>query len=200
MALNFLKKIFKKKAVVESHETNGLMYAEVETRPQYEEGFDKENNTIVRLVSKKKTDKVYKVAGIADVASTNNWKGWLYLGPVIVLLTVFLLYPLVNTIFIAFTDNYKYATGEFTGLTLRNFGYIFGWCDNGKNGAYELYFTKYAIPNTFFLTFITVPVSTALALIISVALNSIKWFQKVLQTVFFLPYVTNTIAIGMVFS
>ena len=198
----FIKKLFRNKkleATIEKKDS-GHLTADPEVRPQYEEQFDKENNTIIRLVSKKKTDKVYKVAGIADVASTNNWKGWLYLGPVIVLLTVFLLYPLINTIFIAFTENYKYATGEFTGLTLRNFGYIFGWVDNGKNGATEIYFTKYAIPNTFFLTFITVPVSTALALIISVALNSIKWFQKVLQTVFFLPYVTNTIAIGMVFS
>ena len=39
-----------------------------------------------------------------------------------------------------------------------------------------------------------------LALIISVALNSIKVFQKFLQTVFFLPYVTNAVAIGLVFS
>ena len=197
-----VRKIFKKDtsaAAIESKD-KGHLFADPEVRPQYEEGYDKENNVIIRLVDKKKSDKVYQVAGIADVASKNNWKAWLYLGPVIILLTVFLLYPLINTIFIAFTDNYKYATGEFTGLTIRNFGYILGLCDNGRNGGTEVYFTKYAIGNTFFLTFITVPVSTALALIISVALNSIKWFQKVLQTVFFLPYVTNTIAIGMVFS
>lgn len=46
----------------------------------------------------------------------------------------------------------------------------------------------------------TVPISTILALLIAVALNSIKWLQKGLQTIFFLPYVTNSIAIGMVFA
>lgn len=177
-----------------------LMTVDFEKRPQYEEGYDAGNDTVIRLVNKKKSEKVYAVSGIQDVASKNNWKAWLYLGPVIVLIAIFLLYPLINTIFISFTSNYKYATGQFDGLTLRNFGYIMGWCDNGVNGAWETYFTKYAIPNTFFLTFVTVPCSTILALLIAVALNSIKWFQKVLQTVFFLPYVTNTIAIGMVFS
>jgi multiple sugar transport system permease protein len=68
------------------------------------------------------------------------------------------------------------------------------------NGVRETYFVSYAIPNTFLIVFVTVPVSTLLALLISVGLNSIKWFQKFLQTVFFLPYVTNTIAVGMVFS
>ena len=71
------------------HRNFGLLSAEPEVRPQYEEHFDKENNTIIRLVSKKKTNKVYQVAGIADIASKNNWKAWIYLGPVIVLLTIF---------------------------------------------------------------------------------------------------------------
>ena len=71
---------------------------------------------------------------------------------------------------------------------------------SSDGAAWETSFTKNAIPNTFILTFVTVPVSIMLALIISVALNSIKAFQKFLQTVFFLPYVTNSIAIGMVFS
>lgn len=179
---------------------NGLMVAEEETRPEYQEGYDEKTDTVIRLVDPKKKSKVFKVAGISDVASKNNWKAWIYLGPVICLLVVFLLYPLINTIFISFTNNYKYATGEFDGLTLRNFPYILGLVDNGRNGAKEAYFTTYAIPNTLILTFVTVPCSIALALVISVALNSIKWFQKVLQTVFFLPYVTNTIAVGMVFS
>lgn len=50
------------------------------------------------------------------------------------------------------------------------------------------------------LCVLTVPVSTMLALLIAVALNAIKPLQKLLQTIFFLPYVTNTIAIGMVFA
>ena len=191
--LNFLSK--RKKA------TGGqaLPTVEPEKVPEYEEGFQEEENRVIRLVSNKKIKKAYKVTGIDDVASKNNWKAWVYLAPVVVLISVFLLYPLVNTIFISFADNYKYATGKFDGITLKNFGIIFGWVTAGAGGK-ELYFTKYALPNTLIITFITVPVSITLALIISVALNSIKWFQKFLQTVFFLPYVTNAVAIGLVFS
>lgn len=46
----------------------------------------------------------------------------------------------------------------------------------------------------------TVLISSFLALLIAVCLNSIKPLQRVLQTIFFLPYVTNSIAIGMVFA
>ncbi len=170
-----------------------------EVRPVYEEGYDSSTNTVVRLVSKRASDKAYRTRGIEDLGARNNWKGWLYLAPVLILVAVFLIYPLINTIFIAFTENYQYASGKFDGLTFKNFTYILGLTTK-DNGARETYFVKYAIPNTFLIVIVTVPVATLLALLISVALNSIKWFQKVLQTIFFLPYVTNAIAVGMVFS
>ncbi|MBR1847003.1 MAG: sugar ABC transporter permease [Bacilli bacterium] len=173
----------------------------VEERPTYQEGYDKENNVVVRVVSKKAKTKPYQVRGIEDVSAKNNWKGWLYLAPVIILVSVFLIYPLVSTIFISFTSSYNYQTGSFDGLTFRNFTFILGLTTKSPiNDAREVFFTKYAIPNTFILVIVTVPISTMLALIIAVALNSIKWFQKALQTIFFLPYVTNGIAVGMVFS
>ena len=87
---------------------NGLLTAEPEVRPVYEEGYCEEKDTIIRLASTKqrKDQKAYQITGIDDVASSNNWKGWLYLAPVIILISVFLLYPLVNTIFIAFAKDY----------------------------------------------------------------------------------------------
>ena len=172
------------------------LYAE--ERPSYASGYDAENKRIVRVLPTRNT-KAYQTRGIEDIGSKNNWKGWIYLAPVIILVAIFLIYPLVNTIFIAFTDNYKYASGTFDGMTLTNFTYILGLTDKA-NGAHEAYFVRYAIPNTFLVVIITVPISTILALLIAVALNSIKWFQKILQTIFFLPYVTNAIAVGMVFS
>ncbi len=54
--------------------------------------------------------------------------------------------------------------------------------------------------NTVLLCVLTVPLSTFLALLIAVCLNAIKPFRRLLQTIFFLPYVTNSIAIGMVFA
>ncbi len=176
---------------------NNELYGEV--RPRNEEGYCAETNTVVHLVSRRNNGKAYQTRGIEDIGAKNNWKGWLYLAPVIILVAVFLIYPLINTIFIAFTVDYNYATGTFDGMTLTNFTYILGLTDRA-NGAHETYFTKYAIVNTIICVVVTVPVSTLLALLIAVALNSIKWFQKVLQTIFFLPYVTNAIAVGMVFS
>ena len=195
--LNFLKK--KKKG--QSSAGNGLKTLEPEKVPEYSAGVQ-EDGRVIRLVSNKKVKKPYRVSGIDDVASKNNWKAWFYLAPVIILVVIFLLYPLINTIFISVTKNYNYTTGKYDGFTLENFGVILHMIpyqsDNGP--AWESSFTTNAIPNTFILTFLTVPVSIALALLISVLLNSIKAFQKFLQTVFFLPYVTNAIAIGMVFS
>lgn len=185
---------FKKKQQLESVEVSG----QVAALPP-ESMYDEKDNVVVRLVSHRKNKKPYQITGIEDVSAKNNWKAWLYLGPVIVLIAVFLIYPLINTIFIAFTENYQYASGTFDGFTINNFGVILGLTPVSTGGT-ESNFARYAILNTFIIVFVTVPCSTALALIISVALNSIKWFQKVLQTIFFLPYVTNAIAIGMVFS
>ena len=193
--LNFLKK---KKKDAGNAKGPVLPTAEPEKVPEHKLGYHKETNSIIRLVSNKKVKKPYQVTGIDDVASKNNWKAWVYLAPVIFLVVVFLLYPLINTIFISFTKNYNYTTGTHEGITFDNFLVILHLIQ--YNGAWESSFTTNAIPNTLIITFVTVPVSIALALIISVALNSIKAFQKILQTVFFLPYVTNSVAIGMVFS
>ena len=201
MGIEFLSFLKRKKKNKPTNDI-GLQTVEPEKVPEYTPGIQEDGTSIIRLVSNKKIKKPYKVSGIDDVASKNNWKAWLYLAPVIVLVVIFLLYPLINTIFISITKNYNYTTGKYEGFTLENFGIILHMIPyQSSNGpAWETSFTTNAIPNTFILTFITVPVSIFLALIISVALNSIKAFQKFLQTVFFLPYVTNSIAIGMVFS
>lgn len=143
----------------------------------------------------------------------NNWKAWLYLAPVLILMLVFTFYPLFNTVLIAFLKNYDIIGGETVlqsifksdgGLTLDNFRYILGNLSLGEdvngNPIYYKTFIEYALPNTFLIVFITVPASIAIALLIAVALNSIKFFQKIFQTIFFMPYVTNSIAIGMVFA
>ena len=60
-------------------------------------------------------------------------------------------------------------------------------------------FSVGSLPTTVTITWITVPVSTAVALLISVALSSIEKLRHFYQTVYFLPYVTNTLAVGLVF-
>ncbi|MDE6585647.1 MAG: sugar ABC transporter permease [Clostridia bacterium] len=121
----------------------------------------------------------------------NHWKAWLYLAPAIVLLLVFTVWPIINTLRMAFLEGYD--MGQEIGGASFSFGF-----DNFVN-VVEFYRFKSCMLTTILLTVITVPISTMLALVIAVALNSIKFVKKTFQTIFFLPYVTNTIAIGMVF-
>ena len=131
--------------------------------------------------------------------SKNNWKAWLYLAPVIVLLAVFTFYPIINTIFVSFLEGYDYQTGIYDGFTIQNYLAVLTPESDAGTYMYNLVM-KQALPNTLLITIITVPISIIMSLIIAIALNSIKWLKKIFQTVFFMPYVTNAIAIGMVFS
>ena len=117
-----------------------------------------------------------------------QYKGWLYLLPAIVFLGVFMVYPLIDVIVYSFEEGYNFVTQSATGTGLYNFRYV----------LHDTYFTQ-ALRNTFILVIITVPVSTGLALLISLALNSIKPLRNAFQTIYFLPYVTNTLAVGLVF-
>ena len=126
------------------------------------------------------------------VDSKQQWKAWLYLAPAIVLLMVFTVWPIINTVRLAFLEGYnalEATWGATYKIGIGNFIDVLGYDD---------FIT--CLVNTILLTLLTVPISTILALLIAVALNSIKPLQKVLQTIFFLPYVTNSIAIGMVFA
>ena len=127
------------------------------------------------------------------VESKHKWKAWLYLAPAIVLLLIFTVWPIINTVRIAFLDGYN-MLGAVGGET-----YEFG-IKNFTDVLDEYSGFKEALINTLLLTVVTVPLSTILALLIAVCLNSIRPLQRFLQTIFFLPYVTNSIAIGMVFE
>ena len=115
-------------------------------------------------------------------------KGWLYLLPAILFLGFFLVYPLIDVFIYSFEEGYNSASQTYYGVGLYNYAYV----------LHDPYFLQ-AVKNTFILVIITVPVSTALALLISVGLSSIKPLRNLYQTLYFLPYVTNTLAVGMVF-
>ena len=115
-------------------------------------------------------------------------KGWLYLLPAIVFLGIFMVYPLVDVFVYAFEEGFNFASQTYKGVGWYNFSYV----------LHDPYFLQ-AIKNTFIIVIITVPVSTGLALLISLGLNSIKPLKNLFQTVYFLPYVTNTLAVGLVF-
>ncbi len=117
-----------------------------------------------------------------------DWKGWLYLLPAMLFLGVFMVYPLVDVLIYSLEEGYNTASGNFYGVGLYNFSYV----------LHDPYFLQ-AVKNTFILVIFTVPISTGLALLISLWLSSIQKLRNLFQTVFFLPYVTNTLAVGLVF-
>ena len=127
------------------------------------------------------------------VESKHKWKAWLYLAPAIVLLLIFTVWPIFNTLRMAFWDDYSIMKDLGGDLEFK-----FGIKNFVKVIDYQGF--KDCLKNTLLLTVLTVPISTILALLIAVCLNSIKPLQRLLQTIFFLPYVTNSIAIGMVFE
>lgn len=115
-------------------------------------------------------------------------KGWLYLLPAILFLGLFMIYPLIDVFVYSFEEGYNFASQTYFGTGLYNYSYV----------LHDPYFLQ-AVKNTFLLVIITVPLSTGIALLISVGLNSITRFRSWLQTIYFLPYVTNTLAVGLVF-
>lgn len=117
-----------------------------------------------------------------------SWKGWLYLLPAILFLGVFMVYPLIDVFIYSFEEGYNSASQTFYGVGAYNYGFVLR----------DPYFLQ-AVQNTFILVAITVPLSTLLALAISLGISSIPRLRELFQTIFFLPYVTNTLAVGLVF-
>lgn len=115
-------------------------------------------------------------------------KGWLYLLPAVLFLGVFMVYPLIDVFIYSMEEGFNFASQTYSGVGLCNFSYV----------LHDPYFLQ-ALKNTFILVIITVPLSTGLALLISLALSSIRKLKDLFQTLFFLPYVTNTLAVGLVF-
>ena len=118
----------------------------------------------------------------------NSKKGWLYLLPACLFLGIFMVYPLIDVFIYSVEEEFNFASQTYSGVGLFNFSYV----------LHDPYFLQ-ALKNTFILVIITVPLSTGLALLISLALSSIRKLRDLFQTVFFLPYVTNTLAVGLVF-
>ena len=118
----------------------------------------------------------------------NNKKAWLYLLPAIFFLGLFMVYPLIDVFIYSFEEGFNSASQSDFGTGIYNFRYVLR----------DPYFLQ-ALKNTFLMVIITVPLSTGIALLISLGLSSIKWLRNLYQTVYFLPYVTNTLAVGLVF-
>ena len=125
---------------------------------------------------------------IKKILRNNNVKAWLYLLPAILFLGVFMVYPLIDVFIYSFEEGYNSASQTYFGTGMYNYSYVLR----------DPYFLQ-AVKNTFILVIITVPLSTGIALLISLGLSSITGLRNLFQTIYFLPYVTNTLAVGLVF-
>ena len=117
-----------------------------------------------------------------------NKKAWLYLLPALIFLILFMVYPLIDVFIYSTEEGFNFASQTYYGVGAYNYSYV----------LHDPYFLQ-AVKNTFLLVIITVPVSTGLALLISLGLSSIRPLRELYQTIYFLPYVTNTLAVGLVF-
>ena len=117
-----------------------------------------------------------------------QWKAFWYLLPALLFLLAFLVYPLVDVFVYSVEEGYNFASQTYFGVGGYNYSYV----------LHDPYFLQ-AVKNTCILVVVTVPLSTGLALLISLGLNSIKPLRNLFQTIYFLPYVTNTLAVGLVF-
>ena len=127
-------------------------------------------------------------AGTSRRLNLSGLKGWLYLLPAMVFLGVFMVYPLIDVLIYSLEEGYNSASQTYFGVGLYNYDYV----------LHDPYFLQ-AVKNTFILVVITVPLSTGLALLIALALSSVQKLKDLFQTIYFLPYVTNTLAVGLVF-
>ena len=119
----------------------------------------------------------------------NRYKAYLYLLPSILILTVFTIYPLIKAIVMSFQEGYSIIDGSFDGINLANYIELFS----------DDVFVK-ALTNTSIYVVFVVPVSIILSLVLAVLINDTVRAKPVFQTIYFLPYVTSVIAIGIVWS
>ena len=169
-----------------------------------------------------------KFDGFCRKIKLEKWKAWLYLLPALILLAIFTFWPIISTVRMAFTvywdpeapiyeydENGNILTDDETGKkVVLGYGEYKGYniaLDIAGETDFEFGFSNFAavlkydgflqiMMNTIILCILTVPISTFLALLIAVCLNAIRPLRRFLQTIFFMPYVTNSIAIGMVFA
>lgn len=157
-------------------------------RAQRESHNDREGKEGMGKKATEKNEAAKKTLGPKVYEKLSGLKGWLYLLPAVLFLGAFMVYPLVDVFVYSFEEGYNSASQTYFGTGGYNYSYV----------LHDPYFLQ-AIKNTFILVIITVPLSTGIALLISVGLNSIKPLRNLFQTIYFLPYVTNTLAVGLVF-
>jgi multiple sugar transport system permease protein len=114
-----------------------------------------------------------------------------YLLPFFAGVVVFTLYPIVRVVLMSLQERYR-LEGSFAGWGVGNYKYVLKGIPGTSN-----YFLQ-GLGNTFLYVLYTVPISTALAVLIAWLLNQKLRFSALFQTTYFLPMVTSVTAVGLV--
>ena len=118
-------------------------------------------------------------------SAENAPQAWLYLLPALIIIVIFHVYPLIKTFIISFEKG-----------TLNNLVF-----DGIKNYQVVLADPKFhkAIINTTLYSFIVVPVGVIIAMAIALTIIEKIKYKDIFETIFFIPYLTSIIAVGIVF-
>lgn len=116
---------------------------------------------------------------------SNQPRAWLFLLPSLALILVFNVYPIIRSLIMSFQKG--------SLLRLRYAG-----LENYEKVISDPVFHR-ALTNTALYTLVVVPVALVIALVIAWIIFEKVKHKHLFETIFFMPYVTSTIAIGIVF-
>jgi len=116
-------------------------------------------------------------------------KGWLYVLPKLIIVSIFSLYPIISSLAMSFYTQYNFFTNQVMALGFDNFKYL--WEDPLFHSA---------VSNTLIFVIGVVPLEIVISLTVAVLLNQIKVLAGFFRTIYFLPFVTSIVAISMVWK
>lgn len=116
-----------------------------------------------------------------------QFRAFLYLLPALSVIAVFQFYPVLKSFFMGFYTKFDYLTDTVEAVGLDNFLYVL------KDPEFA-----FAMKNTAVFAVISVPLGIITALVFALILNSNIRFQKFFRSAYFLPFVTSTTAVAVV--
>ncbi len=118
-------------------------------------------------------------------SAENSPHAWLFLAPALIAIAIFSVYPLIRTFILSFQTG-SLSRLKFSGLV--NFKFV-------------LNDTKFhaALINTSIFAFVVVPVCLIISILIALAIFDYIKNKDIFETIFFIPYLTSIIAVGVVF-
>lgn len=118
-------------------------------------------------------------------SAENQPKAWLFLLPSLVIIFLFSIYPLIRSFWMSFQSG-TLLRPVFSGLD--NYAFVL------KDPNFHI-----AMKNTAIFAFAVVPIALLISLVVSWLIFEKIKHKDFFETLFFIPYVTSTLAIGIVF-